>query len=295
MKAIFFLPDNDAEDESYSSSNKSVESVEVEDAVEIDHRTSATYLSKDESVVWKEQPPLQTGRLPKNQIILNKPGSTKRATSMVTVIKSSFDLFISPNIKNIVNEMTNKKGVELYGNNWQNIDMIELDAYIGLQIMAGVYKSHGENLTSLWNEKNGRPIIRATMSLKRFATISKCLRFDSSGDREERRLRDKLAPIRNVWDKWSNQLKVFYHPHENVTVDEQLVPFRGRCSFRQYIPSIPARYGIKIWALCDSTTSYAWNMEVYTGRARNAQPEKNQGKTFVLRITFVIFPYFFFR
>ena len=26
-----------------------------------------------------------------------------------------------------------------------------------------------------------------------------------------------------------------------------MVAFRGRCSFRQYIPSKPARYGIKIW------------------------------------------------
>lgn len=32
--------------------------------------------------------------------------------------------------------------------------MIELDAHIRLQIMAGAYKSHGQNLTSMWNEKN---------------------------------------------------------------------------------------------------------------------------------------------
>jgi len=25
--------------------------------------------------------------------------------------------------------------------------------------------------------------------------------------------------------------------NESVTVDEQLVPFRGRCSFKQYMPS----------------------------------------------------------
>src|SRR4029434_991827 len=41
------------------------------------------------------------------------------------------------------------------------------------------------------------------------------------------------------------------------------MPFRGRCPFRHYIPSKLAKYGIKIWAACDATSSYAWNLEVY--------------------------------
>ena len=36
--------------------------------------------------------------------------------------------------------------------------------------------------------------------------------------------------------------------------------------FRQYIPSKPARYGIKIFALVDAGTYYTQNMEVYVGR-----------------------------
>ena len=51
-----------------------------------------------------------------------------------------------------------------------------------------------------------------------------------------------------------------------MTVDEQLVCFRGRCPFRQYIPSKPGKYGIKIWAICEANTSYAWKMQVYTGK-----------------------------
>lgn len=241
-----------------------------------------TYMAKDNSVLWQDQPPgTSKGRLPANQILSQKPGPSKRAISMVTNIKSSFDLFLTINLKNIIIEMTNIKGSELFGNNWKAVDIIELEAYLGLQILAGVYKSHGESLLHLWDESNGRPIFRATMSLERFMNISRCLRFDSYIDREERRQRDKLAPIRKIWDKWNGQLKSFYNPHENLTVDEQLVPFRGRCSFRQYIPSKPAKYGIKVWALCDATSKYAWNMEVYLGRANNTQPEKNQGKYFV--------------
>ncbi|KRY04854.1 hypothetical protein T01_11867 [Trichinella spiralis] len=38
-----------------------------------------------------------------------------------------------------------------------------------------------------------------------------------------------------------------YNPSENVTVDERLYPFKGRCQFRQYMPKKPAKYGIKFW------------------------------------------------
>ncbi|KAM3936782.1 LOW QUALITY PROTEIN: piggyBac transposable element-derived protein 4-like [Leptodactylus fuscus] len=138
---------------------------------------------------------------------------------------------------------------------------------------------------SLWNCETGRHIFRATMCLERFHDISRVLRFDSKTDRMERRAKDKLAPIRNVWNQWVEILPKLYNSGENVTADEQLVAFRGRCPFRQYIPSKPAKYGIKIWTLCDSKSSYALNVQVYTGKAPDERPEKNQGMRVVLDLT----------
>lgn len=51
----------------------------------------------------------------------------------------------------------------------------------------------------------------------------------------------------------------------NVTIDEMLESFRGRCSFRQYMPSKSNKYGIKIQALVDSRTFYTSKMKVYVG------------------------------
>lgn len=47
-----------------------------------------------------------------------------------------------------------------------------------------------------------------------------------------------------------------YVPGCNLTIDEQLKAFRGRSRFRQYMPSKPAKYGIKFWWITDSATSY---------------------------------------
>lgn len=69
-----------------------------------------------------------------------------------------------------------------------------------------------------------------------------------------------------------------HRPELNIPVDEYLVGFRGRCPFKQYIPSKPAKYGIKIWAACDAKTSYCFNMQVYTGKPAGAQHEKNLSK-----------------
>ena len=62
-----------------------------------------------------------------------------------------------------------------------------------------------------------------------------------------------------------------------MTVDEQLVCFRGRCPFRQYIPSKPGKYVIKVWAICEANTSYAWKMQVHTGKDPTIGREVNQG------------------
>ncbi|XP_045073157.1 uncharacterized protein LOC123486044 [Coregonus clupeaformis] len=122
-------------------------------------------------------------------------------------------------------------------------------------------------------------------------TLSRLLETPSLGDRQTRAERraagggDKLAAVREVWDKWVERLPLLYNPGPDVTVDEQLVPFRGRCPFRQYIPSKPAKYGIKTWVACDSKSSYAWKMQVYTGKATCGGPEKNQGMRVVLDLT----------
>ncbi|KAH0814939.1 hypothetical protein GEV33_007852 [Tenebrio molitor] len=61
--------------------------------------------------------------------------------------------------------------------------------------------------------------------------------------------------------------KGHYIPNPNMTIYEMLVPFGGRCSFRMYIPSKPAKYGVKIQILADSQTHYMLNAEVYTVKA----------------------------
>lgn len=98
-----------------------------------------------------------------------------------------------------------------------------------------------------------------------------------------------MAPIRDVWEVFVSRLRSSYNPGPNCTVDEMLTPFRGKCPFRQYVPSKPARYGIKIWWLCDSETFYPSNGQVYCGRRANEPREIGQSKRVVLDMTEPLF------
>lgn len=48
-----------------------------------------------------------------------------------------------------------------------------------------------------------------------------------------------------------------------MTLDEQLLSFRC-CSMRQYIPSNPAKYELKIFSLVKVHYPYTFNLEIYT-------------------------------
>jgi hypothetical protein len=61
-------------------------------------------------------------------------------------------------------------------------------------------------------------------------------------------------------------------PKEAVCIDETLVPFRGRLSFRQFIKNKCHKFGIKLYKLC-LEKGYTYNMTVYCGQ------DKVEGQT----------------
>ena len=65
-------------------------------------------------------------------------------------------------------------------------------------MLADVYKSHNDALENLWNQRNGRHILRLTMSIKRFKIISRVIRFDNRSTRTHLKQTDKLALIREL-------------------------------------------------------------------------------------------------
>lgn len=45
-----------------------------------------------------------------------------------------------------------------------------------------------------------------------------------------------------------------FSPHQHLSLDEGMVPWLGKLSFRVYNPDKPKKYGIKAYILCDPVT-----------------------------------------
>ncbi|XP_028681576.2 piggyBac transposable element-derived protein 4-like [Erpetoichthys calabaricus] len=238
---------------------------------------SKTFTSKNGEIQWSSSPNIRQAKLSAENIIETVPGPTRMAMTCVTDIKSAFQLVMPNLIQKIIIEMTNLEGSHVLREKWKEHSVMHLCAYLGVLILPGVYKSKDESIASLWDIETGRAIFHAKMSLETFHIFSLVIRFDNRETRAVRWEGDKLAAIRTVWDKWVEQMPLLYNLGPNVTVDERLVAFRGRYPFRQYMPCKPAKYDIKLWAACDANTSYAMNMQVYTGKPVGGAPEKNQG------------------
>ena len=146
------------------------------------------------------------------------------------------------------------------------MDVIEIRAFIGLLYLAGAYRGNRQSLEELWGkEGDGIEKFGLVMNIKRFKTLIRCLRFDDRNAREERKKEDKLAPVRDIFQKFMQNCQKSYIPGENMIIDEMLPGFRGNCPFRQFIPSKPTKYGIKCFALTDAKMCYTYNIEIYAG------------------------------
>ncbi|XP_043494109.1 piggyBac transposable element-derived protein 4-like [Polistes fuscatus] len=106
------------------------------------------------------------------------------------------------------------------------------------------------------------PIFRQTMPYRRFLQISRFLHFANN---KVVNRSDKLSKIKPVINYLNQKFQEIYTMQENITIDESLIKFKGRLSYKQYNPSERARFGIKVYKLCESSSGYCYNFKIYTG------------------------------
>ncbi|CAF3919626.1 unnamed protein product [Rotaria sp. Silwood1] len=167
----------------------------------------------------------------------------------------------------------------------EEITMMELKASIGLLLLAGLLGRSKGNLRSLWRTSPlESPIFKATISKSRFDKIMSCLRFDDKRTREERKQADKFAAIREIWSDFQDKLKTCYTPGLDLTIDEQLLGYREKCPFRQFILKKPDKYGLKFWLCVDAESYYVLNAFPYIGRQPGQEKQQHIGESVVLEL-----------
>lgn len=162
-----------------------------------------------------------------------------------------------------------RKEKERSQNRIQNreVDLIELRAFIGLLLYTAAFKSHDENIESIFaTDGTGREIFRAAMAKTRFVYLLKILRFDNPETRKDREKQNPATAILLLFERFVVNCQRVYTVGSCATMDEMLIGFRGRCKFKMYIPGKKVKCGLKIMALTDSKSHYFYNGYIYTGK-----------------------------
>ena len=167
---------------------------------------------------------------------------------------------------------------------YKNFTSQEVEAGLAIMIRAGLDRDNFTDLHCLWDPIDIRPFYRVTMALNRFKFLLRCMRFDNYRNRPARQRNDRLAAIREVWETFNSNLRNIYIPNEALTVDEQLVGYRGKIPGRTYMPSKPRKYGVKFFWLCEATTGFALKGVIYSGRDSDSGPHRNLANDIVMKL-----------
>lgn len=198
------------------------------------------------------------------------------------------NIFTDDIIQNIVHEtnryatenvIRGRKGVKEYRNskNWTETTITEIKAFIGCLIIMGIHKL--PSLSCYWKSDPYLSVsaIQEVMTSKRFKKLLENLHLNNNSSALPRgdQNHDKLHKLRPLIDNLNSNILKHYDHSSFLSVDESMIPFKGRSNLKQYMPQKPIKRGYKVWCLADSVTGYILNFEIYTGKTTVQQTLKH--------------------
>ena len=138
---------------------------------------------------------------------------------------------------------------------------------MGFMILMGI--NHLPEIRDYWSvcEYFRYAPIADRITRDRFEEITRYLHFvdnDSLPARGEEGY-SRLQKVDPVISALKTNFQSAYYPHCELSIDEAMIPFKGRSSMKQYVPLKPVKRGFKVWAMADARNGYVYDLNVYTG------------------------------
>lgn len=180
-----------------------------------------------------------------------------------------YELFINEDIISMMVSETNRYAYQCKAkesapkariHRWQDTDIPEMKKFIGILLWMGLCQY--PSIESYWSTcVLYHNKVKNVMSRNRFQLILKMWHFHNNDVITNERLQ-KISPLMT---KLKEAFQSVIIPKESVCIDESIVPFRGRLSFKQYIKNKRHKFGIKLYKLC-LEKGYTYNFAVYSGQ-----------------------------
>lgn len=244
------------------STSSEEETSEVPADIEIAHQTG--------KLLWSK-----TNLEPKLHIFDEQNAGVKGDLNPESTPLDAFQMTFSEELVAQITEQTNnyfkyvqqctayKKNSRLV--NWKDASVPEM--YVFLCISMLMPRSKKLTLNEYWSmdELLKSDIFRKLMARDRYMVLLQMLHFNDNNTASD----DPLVKIQPVIDKLKVSFSQSFAPYKYLCIDESLLLYKGRCYFKQYIPSKRSRFGIKLFLLCDCKTNYVLDFIIYTGQKTN--------------------------
>lgn len=194
-----------------------------------------------------------------------------------------FLLFFDNELIEQIVRFTNANAVVKGARNWQAVTSEEMKVFLAFLIISNdlvVVPRDEQYFLSTWNTKifHTSNIRNLFSSRKRLFQLKKYIYFvDPRHVLTEDERKDHLFKIRNVSSSVINKCRTLFNCGREVSVDEAMIPFKGRLSIKVRMPDKPVKFGVKFFVLCDAKSGYCKNVIIYAGKDDRAAG--NLGKT----------------
>uniref|UniRef100_A0A8W7PT53 PiggyBac transposable element-derived protein domain-containing protein n=1 Tax=Anopheles coluzzii TaxID=1518534 RepID=A0A8W7PT53_ANOCL len=257
---------------------------DVSGSVAVQNEESTGHVIKIESIdhafdmlqnsVWSIKPPERTGTMGR-KVAHPRPAPVGLAKSAKSPAEC-LSLFLDADVIAMITEYTNEQ-IKAEQPNYARerdanpTDEMEIMALLGVLYIAGTVRDGRENIERLFDTKMGTGLeaVYLTMTSLRYHFLIRSIRFDDPTAAQDEIEGDKLAPVRPIYERIVSNYQKYLRPGRFLMLDEQAVQFKGKCEFRQILPSAPGRAGFRFHLLVDCETSYVSNLEICVPENQN--------------------------
>jgi hypothetical protein len=168
-------------------------------------------------------------------------------------------LFGADTIKLITME-TNRVHLSLSGRTPPILEA-EMRRFLGICLYMSVVHLPAKQM--YWKKDHRIGIVADSMYRDRFLEILRCLHFSDNElqPKADSPRYDRLYKVRAVMDIISKNFMEYVDYEKHLSVDEQMVPFKGNHSLKNYMKNKPVKWGYKILALAGQS-GYIYKFQV---------------------------------
>jgi len=140
---------------------------------------------------------------------------------------------------------------------WADTNPEEMKCFLGLLLWMGLV--HMPTIDSYWsNICLYRNSVTEVMTRNRFQLLLRAWHFADNEAENTSKIRKIDAFVKMLVTKFTSAKE----PGRHVVIDKSMIPFRGRLSFRQYIPGKAHKF-FKLW----DPSGYTYNISIYIGKS----------------------------